>query len=170
VVLSRLYVFFVLEVGTPTVHILGVTAHPTAAWATQLARNLLADLGERASGFRYVLRDRDSRYTQAFDAVFTADGIEILKSAPQAPRMNAHAERFIRTARAECTDRLLIYNKEHLRHVLAEHAQHYNSGRPHRALQLRAPADDPAVIPFPAQRIQRQDVLGGLIHEYRHTA
>ncbi|MFJ6619946.1 integrase core domain-containing protein [Kitasatospora sp. NPDC091335] len=170
VILKRLYVFFVLEVGTRTVHILGVTAHPTAAWATQLARNLLADLGERAAGFRYLLRDRDSRYTQAFDAVFTADGIETLKSAPQTPRMNAHAERFIRTARAECTDRLLIYNEQHLRRTLAEYAGHYNSRRPHRALQLRAPADDPDVIPFPAQHIQRHDVLGGLIHEYRNTA
>ncbi|MGX4695480.1 integrase core domain-containing protein [Streptomyces sp. JNUCC 63] len=170
VTLNRLYVFAVMEVGTRTVHILGVTGHPTAAWATQLARNLMADLGDRASGFRYLLRDRDSRYTQAFDAVFTADGIEILKSAPQTPRMNAHAERFIRTVRVECTDRLLIYNEQHLRHVLAAYARHYNCGRPHRALQLRAPADDPDVIPFPAQRIQRHDILGGLIHEYRNVA
>ncbi|MER5916773.1 integrase core domain-containing protein [Streptomyces sp. NPDC001982] len=93
----------------------------------------------------------------------------MLKSAPQRPRMNAHAERFIRTVRAECTDRLADYNEQHLRQVLAEHAHHYNSGRPHRALDLRAPADGPAVIPFPAQRIQRHDVLGGLIHEYRNT-
>jgi hypothetical protein len=92
VTLRRLYVFYAVEVGTRTVHILGVTAHPTAAWATQLARNLLTDLGQRAADFRYLLRDRDSKYTQAFDAVFTADGIEILKSAPQTPRMNAHAE------------------------------------------------------------------------------
>ncbi|MEU6654715.1 integrase core domain-containing protein [Streptomyces sp. NPDC046900] len=170
VTLKRLYVFFALETGTRTVHILGVTAHPTATWATQLARNLLADLGDRTSSFRYLLRDRDSRYTEAFDVVFTADGIEILKSAPQAPKMNAHAERFIRTARAECIDRLLIYNEQHLRRVLAEYAEHYDRGRPHRALQLRAPADDPDVIPFPAQRIQCHDILGGLIHEYRDTA
>ncbi|MFF4652918.1 integrase core domain-containing protein [Streptomyces sp. NPDC001380] len=168
--LTRLYAFAVMEAGTRSVHILGVTAHPTAAWATQLARNLLADLGERAAGFRYLLRDRDSRYTQAFDAAFAADSIEILKSAPQAPKMNAHAERFIRSVRAECSDRMLIYNERHARHVLAEYERHHNTGRPHRALQLRAPADDPDVIPFPAQRIQRHDVLGGLIHEYRDTA
>ncbi|MFF7144313.1 integrase core domain-containing protein [Streptomyces nodosus] len=126
--------------------------------------------GERSSGFRYLLRDRDSRYTEAFDAVFAADGIEILKTAPQAPRMNAHIERFIRTARAECTDRLLIYNEQHARRVLAESAEHYNTGRPHRALQLRAPGDDPDVVPSPAQRIQRRDVLDGLIHEYRNAS
>ncbi|MDT0465482.1 integrase core domain-containing protein [Streptomyces gibsoniae] len=84
--------------------------------------------------------------------------------------MNAHAERFIRTARAKCTDRLLIYNEQHARRVLTEYAEHYDRGRPHRALHLRVPADDPDVIPFPAQRIQRHDILGGLIHEYRGTA
>ncbi|MGW5434536.1 integrase core domain-containing protein [Streptomyces sp. NPDC004059] len=84
--------------------------------------------------------------------------------------MNAHAERFIRTARAECTHRLLIYNEQHLRRVLADCGEHYDRGRPHRALQLRAPADDPDIIPFPAQRIQRHDILGGLIHEYKDTA
>ncbi|MFF3879198.1 integrase core domain-containing protein [Streptomyces sp. NPDC001978] len=168
--LTRLYAFAVMEVGTRTVHIVGVTVHPTAAWATQLARNLLADLGDRASSFRYLLRDRDSRYTHAFDAVFTSENIEILKTAPQAPKMNAHAERFIRSVRAECTDRMLIYNEPHARHVLAQYAAHHNRGRPHRALQLRAPADDPDVIPFPAQHIRRHDVLGGLIHEYRDTA
>jgi transposase InsO family protein len=144
-------------------------AHPTAAWATQLARNLLADLGEQACGFRSLLRDRDSRYPQAFDTVFAADDIETLKTAPQTPRMNAHAERFLRTARAECTDRLLMYNEQHLRHVLAEYEAHDNRGHPHRALQLRAPADDLDVIPFPTRRIQRHDILGGLIHEYRNA-
>ncbi|MCX4429834.1 integrase core domain-containing protein [Streptomyces mirabilis] len=170
VALTRLYAFAVMEVGTRTVHILGVTTHPTAAWATQLARNLLTDLGERTSNFRYLLRDRDSRYTQAFDAVFTADDIEILKSAPQTPRMNAHVERFVRSVRAECIDRMLIYNEQHVRRVLAKYTEHYNTARPHRALQLRAPADDPDIIPFPAQRIHRHNVLGGLIHEYRNTS
>ncbi|SEP10186.1 integrase core domain-containing protein [Actinacidiphila rubida] len=169
VTLRRLYVFYVMEVGTRTVHILGLTGHPTTAWATQLARNLLTDLGQRSSSFQYLLRDRDSKYTQPFDSVFTADGVEILKSAPQTPRMNAHAERAIRTIRAECTDRLLIYNEQHLRHVLAEYSQHYNTSRPHRALQLRAPGDKPNVIPSPAHRIQGHDILNGLIHEYRQA-
>ncbi|MFF3467177.1 integrase core domain-containing protein [Streptomyces sp. NPDC001984] len=114
-----------------------------------------------------MLRDRDSKYTHAFDAVFTADGIEILKSAPQTPRMNAHAARAIRTIRAECTDRHLIHNEQHLQHVLDEYAEHYNTGPPHRALKLRAPADDSNVILFPAQGIHRHNILNGLIHEYR---
>lgn len=84
--------------------------------------------------------------------------------------MNAHVERFIRSVRAECTDRMLIYNEQHARRVLAEYAEHYNTARPHRALQLRAPADDPDVVPFPAQQIHRHNVLGGLIHEYRNAS
>ncbi|MGW0771760.1 integrase core domain-containing protein [Streptomyces sp. NPDC002676] len=159
--LTRLYT--VMEVGTRTVHILGVTTHPTAAWATQLARNLLAELGKHTSGFRYLLRDRDSHYTQAFNAVFTADDIEILNTAPQAPKTDAHAERFIRTARAECTDRILIYNEQHARRVLAEYAEHYNTGRPHRALRTFAPRRRPRRHPLPRpahpppQRPQRTD-------------
>jgi transposase InsO family protein len=131
VTLERLYVFFVMEVGTRTVHVLGVTTHPTAAWATQLARNLLSDLGERATGFRDLLRDRDAKYTDAFDAVLTSENISILKSAPQVSKMNAHAERFIRSIRAECTDWILIYHEQHARRVLDEYVEHHNFGRPH---------------------------------------
>ncbi|MFF4752231.1 integrase core domain-containing protein [Streptomyces sp. NPDC002514] len=166
VTLKRLYVFFVMEVGTRTVHLLGVTAHPTTARATQLARNLPSGLGEHATAFRYLLRARDAKYSDTFDAVFTSENISILKSAPQARKMNAHAERFMRSVRAECTDRVLICNEHHARRVLTEYAEHYNSRRPHLALQLRVPADDPNVIPFPAQRVQRHEALGGLIHEY----
>ncbi|MER6067195.1 integrase core domain-containing protein [Streptomyces sp. NPDC001792] len=126
--------------------------------------------GGCTSGFRCLLRDRDSRYTQAFDAAFTCENIAILKGAPRAPKMNARTERFIRSVRAERTDRMLIYNEQHARRILAEYAEHYSPARPHRALQLRAPVDDPDVIPFPAQHIQRHDVLSGLIHEYRDTA
>jgi putative transposase len=152
------------------VHILGVTAHPSAARATQLARNFLTDLGERAGALRFVIRDRDSIFTEAFDAVFASEGIEIRKSAPQCPKMNAHAERWVGTVRAECTDRMLITNERHLRVVLDEYAGHYNTGRPHRALDLRAPDDDPNVIAFPTHRITRNEILGGLINEYSPAA
>ena len=140
---KRLYLFFVMEVGSRTVSILGVTAHPTAAWATQLARNLPADLDGRTAGFRYLLRDRDAKYTEAFDAVFTTEDIKIFKSAPQTPRMNAHAERFIRTVRAECTDRMLLYNEQHARHILAEYPAHDNTKRPHRPSNSEHPATTP---------------------------
>jgi putative transposase len=125
VTLRRLYVFFVMEVGTRTVHILGVTEHPTSAWATQCARNLISDLGGRAGGFRHFIRDRDAKFTDAFDAVFTSEGIEIKKSAPQAPKMNAYAERFLFTTRTECTDRMLIFGHRHLRTILHRYARHY---------------------------------------------
>ena len=172
VTLKRLYVSFVLELGTRRVHILGITEHPTAAWATQLARNFLADVSERADRFRYLIRDRDSIFTDAFDAVFAAENIEIKKSAPQCPKMNAFAERWVKTVRAECTDRMLIVGDRHLRVVLDRYAEHYNTGRSHQGhgLNLRAPLDDPNVIPFPAQRITRTKILGGLINEYDAAA
>lgn len=106
------------------------------------------------------------QFTDGFDAVFAAEGIKVLRSAPQCPRMNAYAERIVRTIRAECTDRMLIMGQRHLQRVPAEYIEHCNTGRAHRALNLRAPADDPGVIPFPANRIRRAPVLGGLINEY----
>jgi putative transposase len=139
VLLRRVYVFFVLEVGTRRVHILGVTRNPTGKWVTQQARNLMHSLGERAEQFRFLVRDRDTKFTASFDAVFAAADIKVLRSPPRAPKGNAYAERWVSTMRRECLDRMLIFNERQLRHVLAEYEQHYNTHRPHRALDHYSP-------------------------------
>jgi putative transposase len=174
VTLRRLYVFFVTEVATRHVHVLGVTAHPDGAWTVQQARNLLLDLGERANTFRFLIRDRAGQFTDAFDAVMSDAGIEVVKIPPRSPRANAYAERWVRTVRAECTDRMLIAGPRHLRAVLDEYVAHYNRHRPHRARNLRPPdAGDTASAPvtnLAAARIRRRNILGGLIHEYEQAA
>jgi len=133
VTLRQVYVFFVIEVGTRYVHVLGVTAHPDGAWTLQQARNLLMDLGERATRYQFLIRDRAGQFTDAFDAVFASTGIAVVKIPPRSPRANADAERWVRTARAEVTDRMLIAGSRHLHAALDEYAVHYNQHRPHRA-------------------------------------
>ncbi|WP_243727171.1 transposase [Actinocrispum wychmicini] len=125
--------FFVLEVATRYVRILGTTTHPDGAWTTQQARNLLMDLGERAGGFRFLIRDRAGQFTASFDAVFACAGIKIVKIPPGCPRANCYAERFVGTVQREVTDRLLIIGELHLRTVLAGYVTRYNQRRPHRA-------------------------------------
>ena len=170
VTLTRLYVFFVLEVDRRRVHVLGVTAHPTGAWVAQAARNLLLDLGDHAHKFRNLVRDRDAKFTAAFDTVFADAGIRVLKTPPRAPRANAYAERWVRTIRTECLDWLLITSARHLQRILGVYVEHYNTARPHRALHL-APPLGPAPVPTTANsRIVRRDLLGGLIHEYQQAA
>jgi transposase InsO family protein len=171
--LTRLYVLFVIELQRRRVHLAGITGHPTGAWVTQAARNLLMDLDEHADRFRFLIRDRDAKFTRAFDAVFAAAGIEVVKIPPRAPKANAFAERWVRTVRTECLDWLLIWNRRHLRQVLTTYVWHYNTARPHRGINLGVPAAQGE--PRPAnvaqiRRIERADVLGGLVHEYRHAA
>jgi putative transposase len=167
-------VFFVIEVGTRHVHVRGVTAHPDGAWTGQQARNLLMDLGERASRFRFLIRDRAGQFADGFDAVLAGAGIEVMNIPPRSPRANSHAERWIRTARAEVTDRMLIAGQRHLRAVLDEYAGHDNQHRPHRARNLRPPdCDDMPIAKITdvtAARIRRRKVLAGLISEYERAA
>jgi hypothetical protein len=123
--LQRLYVLFFIELDTRRVHLAGVTAHPNSGWVTQQARNLLVALGERGRQLRFVLRDRDAKFTRSFDDVFRAEGAEMLVTPVQAPNANAHAERWIRTVRAECLDWLLFVGRGHLEQVLHVYVQHY---------------------------------------------
>jgi transposase InsO family protein len=170
VTLQRLYCLFVMETGTRYVHILGVTANPDGPWTTQQIRNLLTDVGDRAAGFRFLIRDRAGQFTTAFDAVLADAGIEVAKIPPRSPRANAHAERWVRTVRAEVTDRMLIFGQRHLRMILAEYETHSNGRRPHRSRQLRPPRPGNPPADLSKKRIQRRPLLGGLISEYERAA
>ena len=152
-------------------HILGVTRYPDGAWTAQQARNLAMDLAGRISSFRFLIRDRDAKCTAVFDDVLAGEGLRVVKSPPQAPRTNAIAERWIASARRECLDRLLITEERHLRLVLGEYADHYDTHRPHRTLQQCPPAGRPhPPAPSASAWVLRRDRLGGLIREYSQVA
>jgi putative transposase len=171
VFLKRLCVLFVIEIATRRVHVLGVTPQPAGAWVTQQARNLFMALDDRVGRFRFLIRDRDTKFTAAFDAVFAAEGIEVLRTPVRAPQANAYAERWIGTVRREVLDRMLIFGCRQLQSVLAEYADHYNGHRPHRALgQVPPLGPGESAVVLPAGTIVRRDRLGGLIHEYAQVA
>lgn len=174
VLLRRLYVLFFVEHDTRRVHIAGVTANPAKGWVTEQARNLCFDLAEWTTPAKFLIRDRDTKFTSSFDAVFASEGIRIIKTPVRAPRANAIAERVVGTIRRDCLDRLLILGRRHLEAVLAEYVDHYYGHRPHRALRQRSPSEvtettAPITDPDP-EDVRRTDVLGGLIHEYRLAA
>ena len=170
VTLRRLYCFFVIEVGSRYVHILGVTANPDGPSTTQQIRNLLMNLGDRAPDFRFLVSDRAGQFTQSFDALLADVGIEAVKIPPRSPRANAYAERFVLTARTEVTDRMLIFGQRHLLTVLAQYQAHYNGRRPTAAAQLHPPRPGHPVADLSQERIKHRPVLGGLISEYERAA
>ncbi len=166
--LRTLHVLFFIEVGTRRVPLAGCTAHPTAAWVTQQARQLAWSVQEAGAVPRFLIHDRDAKFPPACDTVFAAEDIAVVRTPYRAPTANAFAERWVRSVRAACLDHLLIVNEAHLRHVLAGYGAHYNRARPHQGLEQQPP------VPFtPSARagpIRRHDVLGGLIHEYDRAA
>jgi putative transposase len=166
--LRRFYVLFFIELESRRVHLAGCTTNPTGAWVTQQARNLsFTGLFERV---RFLIHDRDSKFSGAFDEVFRSEGIQVIHTPIRAPQANAYAERFVGTVRAECLDWLLIVGRRHLETVLRIYIAHYNRERPHRGLALLSP-DSPNADPQPSQgEIKRRDRLGGLIHEYHRAA
>ena len=170
VFLRRLYVLVVIEHDRRHVYLVGITAHPTGAWVTQQARNLLMQLGDRADRLQFLIRDRDSKFTAAFDAVFTGADIRIIRTPVRAPRANAIAERFIGTLRRECLDHILITGPHHLAVALREYIQHYNAHRPHRSLHQRPPTGPTPTPSGAVIRPLRRDRLDGLVHEYIQVA
>ena len=167
VFLRRLYVLIFVELSTRQVHLGGVTANPTGLWVTQRARELIGGF----AGFRFLIRDRDAKFSASFDAVFEAEGIEVIRIPVGAPQANAICERAVGTVRRECLDRMVVFGRRHLEAILTEYLCHYNGHRPHRSLDQSPPQgrsnDTRAALGAP---VIRRDILGGLIHEYESAA
>ena len=173
VFLKRIYVLFFIEHASRTIHLMGATTNPTGAWVAQQARNLLMDLGQRAEAIKFLIRDRDAKFTSVFDEVFAAPGARVIKTPVRSPRANAITERWVGSVRRECTDRILIYDQRHLRKVLAQYERHYNSHRPHRARDRRPPQPPPPVMAptdLDQIRLKRHEVVDGLINGYKNAA
>jgi putative transposase len=169
VFLRQLYVLFFIEIDTRRVHLAGITAHPTGPWVTKQARNLVMTLGDTLSTRKFLIRDRDAKFTGTFDEVFRSEGMRVIRTPVRAPRANTFAERFVGTIRRECMDWILVLGRRHLEAVLREYLAHYNAHRPHRGLALCAPGGPPTVHES-GRQVNRRDRLGGLIHEYQRAA
>jgi putative transposase len=173
--LRRLYVLFFVSIATRRVEYVACTRNPDTAWMTQQARNLLMDVDDRGQRPRFLIHDRDRKFSRAFDAILASEGIEIVRTPIQAPNANAYAERWVGSVRRECLDRLLIFRRRQLEHVLRVYIRHFNQQRPHRALDLRPPDSCSGANPSPTAtihplQIKRRDLLGGLLHEYEAAA
>lgn len=170
--LRTLYVLFFIELSTRRVYVAGVTAHPDSAWVTQQARNRIIEVEDEAGSTRFLVHDRDAKYSGPFDEVFRNEGTEVIRTPVRAPRANAFAERWVRTVRAECLDWMLVRGRRHLERVLRAYASHYNGRRPHRSLRLATPERSGSAPSAPVNltRLLRREILGGLIHEYDRAA
>jgi len=170
----RLYVLVFLRIGTRRIEYIACTSNPDGLWMMQQARNLLMDLDGRTLWPRFLIHDRDAKFSRPFDAIFQGEGMEVIRTPIRAPNANAHVERWVGSVRRECLDRLLIFSQRQLDRIVRVYVQHYNERRPHRALDLRAP--DPHATPptrgDPAESggLRRRDLPGGLIHEYEAAA
>jgi len=168
--LQRIYVLFFISLATRRIEYTACTSNPDGGWVAQQARNLVMQLGDDQP-FRLLIHDRDRKFSGGFDDVFRSEGIELIRTPIRAPNANAFAERWVRTVRADCLDRILILGRRHLEHALRVYRRHYNEHRPHRALDL-LPPDGPVPLTraTATERVHRRDLLGGLIHEYQATA
>ena len=173
--LRRLYVLFFVSIATRRVEYLACTSNPNAAWMAQQARNLLMDLDDRGQQPRFLIHDRDTKFSRAFDGIFQSEEIAVIRTPIRAPNANAYAERWVGSVRRECLDRLLIFGHRQLEHVLRVYVRHFNKQRPHRGLELRPPDRHGGLDPPPAAttrtpQVRRRDLLGGLLHEYELAA
>ncbi len=161
--LKTLYVFFFIELGTRRIHLAGITTNPDSAWVTQQARQFMWELDDNDATFRFLIRDHDSKFTQAFDTVFASGGIHVIPTPLKAPNANAYAERWVRTVREECLDHLLIMNEMHLQRALKSYINYYENARPHQGLnqQMPIPQNSPDTGP-----VRKREVLGGIINDY----
>ena len=167
--LRTLYVLFFIEHGSRRVRLAGVTAHPDGVWMRQQARNLAVE--ERLENIRFLLHDRDAKFSGPFDEILRGEGVRVIKTPVRAPKANAVAERWVRSVRNECLDQVLVFGRRHLEQILHGYLTHYNTERPHRALQLAAPAGKlQEARGSPPAEIRCRDVIGGLIHEYHAAA
>ena len=166
--LQTLYGLVFIEIGSRRVHFAGCTAHPDNAWVTQQARQLMWTLDDNHLAIRFLIHDRDTKFTTAFDTVFQSEGIKIIRTPFRAPNANAYAERWVRTLREECLDRLIGLNQSHLRRLLTEYSHYYNERRPHQGLAGATPL--PFDLPTIDAPIRSRDVLGGIIHDYYRAA
>jgi putative transposase len=168
--LKTIYVLFFIDLGTRRVYVAGCTGHPDSAWVTQQARQLTWQLQEQDSHMRFLIHDRDTKFTSSFEAVFATEGIETVLTPFRAPKANAFAERWVRSIRQECLDQLLIVNQRHLKQVLHEYSTYYNMRRPHQGLLQQSPLPYPILPTNECGVIGRRDILGGIIHDYFRQA